>query len=483
MNRQIGRIGVVVLVLFGALFVNLNVLTLISADDLANHPANRRVLLREYGIERGPIVAGEEAVARSVETDGQYRYQRVYADGPLYGHVTGYYSLVLGRAGLEASMNDDLTGRSTEVVAQNLGEFLGGSERPGNTVRLTVDPAIQAAARTALDGREGAVVVLDVSNFAVLAAYGNPTFDPNPLSSLVPREINEAYTPLLDDPDRPLVDRTIATTYPPGSTFKLITAAAALESGVQPETEYPDEQVYDVPQTSADIGNFGGGVCTNGLAIDLNDAMRVSCNTVFARLGVELGVDALVDQAERFGFNLVPPYELPALVPSHIPDDLDVPATAQSAIGQRDVRATPLQMAMVAASIANGGQLLRPHVVTAIQDPDGRPIRTADLGRWTDPPGGGLPISPRTAALLHDMMVLAVQDGTGRSARIDGITVGGKTGTAQTGGDPVAWFVGFADDDVAIAVVVPHAGPDATGGSVAAPIARQVLQAALGRGG
>jgi penicillin-binding protein A len=478
-NRQISRIAIVVFVLFGALFINLNVITLVIADDLANHPANRRLILREYGIERGLIVAGEEAIARSVETDGQYRYQRLYPEGPLYGHLTGYYSIVLQRSGLEAAMNDDLTGRSTEVVAQNLGELLGGSERPGNTVRLSVDPRVQAAARDALDGRIGAVIAIDPSTSAVLAAYSNPTFDPNPLSSLVPREINEAWASLQEEPDQPLLDRTIAETYPPGSTFKLITAAAALERGLQPETAFPDEGTFDVPQTSADIGNFGGGLCADGGQISLEDAMRVSCNTVFARLGVDLGADTLVDQAERFGFNARPPYELtPA--PSIIPRDLDVPSTAQSAIGQRDVRATPLQMALVAGSIANGGQLLRPHVVDGVEDPDGEALRGADLGRWTDPPGDGVPVSPRTAAQLRDMMILAVQNGTGSRAAIDGVTVGGKTGTAQTGEDPIAWFVGFAEEQVAIAVVVVDAGPDATGGAVAAPIARRVMAAALG---
>lgn len=478
MNKQIGRVATVTFLLFGAMFINLNVITLLQADELATHPSNRRLILREFAIERGPIVAGEDAIARSVETDGQYEYRRTYPDGELYAHLTGYYSILLQRSGLERALNEDLTGRSNEVVAQNLGELLGGSDRPGNAVQLTIEPAVQRAARSALDGREGAVVALDPRTGAVLASYANPTFDPNPLSGHDPRAINDTFERLNERDDQPLLDRTRAETYPPGSTFKLVVAAAALESGLEPTTLFPDEGVYDVPQTQADIGNFSNGDCADGDEISLDDAMRVSCNTVFARLGVELGEDALREQAERFGFNDAPPFEL-SVADSVFPDDLDVPSVAQSAIGQRDVRVTPLQMAVLGGSIANGGQLMRPHVVGAVRDPDGAQLRGSDIGRWTGPPGGGLPISPRTAEQLRGMMLEVVDSGTGTAAQIDGVEVGGKTGTAQTGDDPVAWFVGFAGEEVAIAVVVPDAGGDATGGAVAAPIARNVLSAAL----
>jgi penicillin-binding protein A len=478
-SKRIGRVAAIVLVLFGALFVNLNVIALLQADDLANHPANRRLIIREYQIDRGPIIAGEDPIARSEETDGDLRYLRTYPEGPLYAHLTGYYSFILRRAGLEAVLNEQLTGRPTEVLAQNLGELLFRRDPAGNTVELTVRPEMQRAAREALGDRVGAVVAVDPSSGAVLASYANPTYDPNPLSSHDATEIREAWDALRDDPARPLVDRVTRETFPPGSAFKLVTAAAALERGLSPDTSFPDEGVYDVPQTQADIGNFGGGDCADGSSISLHDAMRVSCNTVFARLGVEMGDEALIQQAERFGFNRQPPYEL-TVERSAIPKALDVPETAQSAIGQRDVRATPMQMALLTASIVNGGELLRPHVVAGVRDPSGRRLAGADSGRWSEGRFDGRPISPRTAEQLRRMMVDAVEDGTGRAARIDGVEVGGKTGTAQTGGDPTAWFVGFAGDEVAIAVVVPGAGPDATGGSVAAPIARQVLEAAVG---
>ena len=482
MNRQIVRVGVVVFVLFGALFVNLNVITLLQADELANHPANRRVIIQEYAIERGPIVVGEQAVARSERTEvGQFRYLRTYPQPELYAHLTGYYSIVLQRSGLERALNEELTGRTTEVVAQNLGELLGGGDRPGNAVELTIDPVVQEAARDALAGREGAVVAIDPSTGGILASYANPTFDPNPLSSHDTREINEAWAPLREDPDRPLVDRATGELYPPGSAFKIVVAAAALEAGSDPARTFPNEASFDVPQTTLDISNPGGARCGDGDEATLQTAFRRSCNTVFARLGVELGDQALASQAQAFGFNRTPPLELP-VVTSRIPGQQDIPAVAQSAIGQRDVRATVLQMAMLPATVVAGGQVLRPHLVETIRDPDGRILRGADIGRWEALPGDGRAISPRTAQQLRSLMVDAVAGpaATGSAAAIPGVEVGGKTGTAQTtpGAPPVAWFVGFAGDEVAVAIAVPDA--DGSGGAVAAPIARRVFEAALG---
>ncbi|MEX0836138.1 MAG: penicillin-binding transpeptidase domain-containing protein, partial [Nitriliruptor sp.] len=324
MNRSIGRVAGVVLLLFGALFVNLNVITLVQADDLATHPANRRLIIREYAIERGPMVVGEEVIARSVETEGgDLRYRRTYPEGPLYAHLTGYYSFILQRAALESALNEDLTGRSTEEVAQNLGELLGASDRAGNIVELTIDPAVQRAAAEALGGVTGAVVAIDPTTGAVLASYANPTYDPNPLSSHDPTEIRQTWEALNADEARPLVDRALRETYPPGSTFKIVTAAAALEAGAAPDDTFDDPELFDVPQTTADIPNFGGGTCNDGDPITLADALRVSCNTTFAELAVELGAEGLAAQAERFGFNSTVPYEL-NVVESAIPNEQDV---------------------------------------------------------------------------------------------------------------------------------------------------------------
>lgn len=478
MSRRITRVVTAMLVLFGALFVNLNHISLVQSDKLANHPTNRRTIVREYEIDRGPIVVGGEAVANSEETGGALRYRRRYPEGPLYAHLTGYYSFILQRSGLEAAMNEELTGRPTEMLAQDLAELLGTRDRAGNAVELTIDPAVQQAARDGLDGRRGAVVAIEPGTGAVLASYAHPTFDPGPLASHDPDEVREAWKQLQNDPARPTLDRARQEVFPPGSAFKLVTAAAALEGGLTPDTTFPDEVTYDVPQTSSDIGNFGGDTCTGGGELTLADAVRVSCNTTFARLGVDLGEEELVDMAEAFGFNREPPFELPVAA-SAVPTSMDVPSTAQSAIGQRDVRATPMQMALLVAALVNDGELMRPHVVASVLDPSGRQRRGPEVEGWS--PGGfdSQAVSPRTARQLRAMMISVVEDGTGRAAAIDGVEVGGKTGTAQTGGAPTVWFVGFAEDDLAVAVVLPDAGPDATGGGVAAPIARQVLSAAL----
>ncbi len=480
MTRQIRRMATVMLLLFAALFVNLNVIQLVKADDLARNPANKRLIIKEYQIQRGPIVVGEKEIAKSVPTDDDLKYLRRYEQPELYAHVTGYYSYILQRAGLESALNETLTGTPTEVLAQNLAELLGTRDDVGNTVRLTLNPAVQAAARQALGDRTGAVVAIDPTSGAVLAHYANPSYDPNPLSSHDADTILKTWDALRQDPDRPLLDRVTRATYPPGSTFKLIVTAAALEQGIPPDTAFEDTGSYTPPQTSKSINNFSPGPCTGGGTITLRDALRVSCNTTFARLGVQLGADALIRTAERFGYNRDLPYELP-VVKSTIPKALDPPATAQSAIGQRDVRETPLEAAEMVAAIANDGKLVRPHLVAEVLDPSGRVLRGGSGGPWTDGRFDAQAISPESARQLQELMVTVVEDGTGKAARIPGVRVGGKTGTAQVPGEtPTAWFVEFADTRVAVAVVVPDAGDDATGGHTAAPIAKAVMEAALG---
>lgn len=481
MSRQIRRVATLMLLLFAAMFVNLNVIQLVRSDELATNPANRRLIIREYEIERGPIVVGEQEIVHSVATDDDLKYLRVYEDPQLWSHLTGYYSFVLQRAGLESAVNEALTGTSTEVLAQNLAELLGGRDERGNTVQLTIDPDVQREARRALGDRIGAVVALEPTTGAVLASYSNPGYDPNLLSSHDAQSILDNWTALQEDPARPLLDRVTRAAYPPGSTFKLITAAAALESGqLEPGSALADLAEYAPPQTTRAITNFSPGTCSGSSTITLADALRVSCNTAFAKLGVDLGAEALIRTAERFGYNRQPPYVLPT-VRSVIPKELDPPATAQSAIGQRDVRVTPLQAAMVVAAIVNDGKVMKPHVVAQVLDPTGRPVRGADSGAWSEGRFDGQAVSPRTSQLLREMMVGVVNDGTGRAARIPEVEVGGKTGTAQVPGETsTVWFLGFAGDRVAVAVVLPDAGGDATGGGDAAPIAKAVMEAALG---
>ena len=476
MNRQIRRVSLVMLGLFAALLVNLNLLQMVRGPSLVDNPANRRVLVAEYGIERGPILVDDEPIAESVETSDELRYLREYTDPDLYAHLTGHDSFVQGRTGLEAAYNDVLTGAPSEVLAQNLTELLIGRDARGNQVRLTVDPEVQRAAADALAGRTGAVVAIQPRTGRVLAAYASPTYDTNRLAAHDGSEVQEAWNELRLDEDLPLLDRATRVLFPPGSTFKTIVAAAALEQGLQPETAFDNNAQYTAPGTDTPIGNAGGGRCTDEATISLEDALRVSCNTVFAELAVDLGADTVVSTAEAMGFNRTIPYELPVAA-SAIPTDLDDPALAQSAIGQRDVRMTVFHAAMVAATIANAGTAMRPYVVADVLSPNGRQLSGPNEGVWREEGFSEQAISSQTASQLRDMMVSVVESGTGTAARIGGVEVGGKTGTAD---DPnldgqIAWFLGFAGNDIAVAVVL--ADVEGGGGTLAAPVAQKVMLA------
>jgi penicillin-binding protein A len=485
---QLRKVAIGMFVLFGALFVNLNVIQVIQADELANDNRNSRGLIREYSVRRGLILAadGSTELARVEPTEGTLRYERRYADGPLFAHVTGYHSVVFGRSELESAANDFLIGAAPETFARNLADLLAGRERTGDDVITTIIPSVQAAAASALGDRRGAVVAIAPRTGDVLALWSAPTYDPNRLSSHDRSAANAYWGELNADGGRPLINRAVREWYPPGSTFKLVTAAAALEAGLaSPETAFDDPVEQPLPQTTAAIRNFGRGTCSGGGQITLSEAMAVSCNTTFAKLGLDLGAEALVDMAEAFGLNrrIIDSDQVPSPLESRMPTDLNPPQAAQSAIGQFDVRTTPLQMALIAATIANEGRAMRPHLIRAIQDE-----RAADLVTYEPEAFEDQVISTRTAHQLRDMMVRVVTSGTGRNAAIGGVTVAGKTGTAETGGPPTVWFAGFApaeDPQVAVAIVVEDGGgvgDEATGGAIAAPIARAVMEAALAAG-
>ena len=487
MNHQIRRVAVVVLVAFMALLAAPLYWQVLAADRLANDSRNTRVLIKEYSIERGAIVLADKTeVAQSVRSRQRgdpLEFVRHYPQGERYGMVTGFYSLVFGRTLAEQEFNSFLLGRAPEQFGQNVTDLLTARETPGGTLVLTLDRTAQETAEQALAGRKGAVVALDPRTGAVLAMTTFPRYNPNLLSSHNPEEIRKNWDSLIDNPDGPLLNRAAGALYPPGSTFKVVTAAAALENGTTLDKELPSPTVYDVPQTSADIRNFGGSSC-GADTLTLPEALRISCNTTFAALGVELGDEKLAAEAEKFGFNQPSPYELPAAT-SSIPDQQDVPATAQSAIGQRDVRVSPLQMASVAATIANGGRRMAPFVGQQVLSAEGGVVKRfegEDLGQA---------IPERVASDLRAMMLGVVEQGTGTAAQIPNLQVAGKTGTAQhaRGRAPHAWFIGFTesgDRAIAVAVVVEeggNAGSEATGGRTAAPIARRVIQAYMGGGG
>ena len=481
MNTPLRRLASIALAMSLVLMGSVSWIQFFQAGRLDSDPRNVRTLYREFGNARGPIVVAGSAVASSVPVQDAFGYQRQYADGPLWSSITGFYG-INGRLGLEKYADDSLTGRSDQLFFSRVRDLLTGRQPEGAAVETTLLPAAQQAAVTALGDQEGAVVAIEPSTGKILALVSTPGFDPNSLATHDTTAASAAYNTLLSAPGNPLLDKAYRENYAPGSTFKLVVAAAALESGTYtPATTLPAPARLGLPGTRATIGNFGGGGC-GADPISLAAAVRVSCNTAFAQLGMNLGQDALRAQADKFGFDdagLVVPMPV---VSSRFPTDLTPAQVAQAAIGQYSVTATPLQMAMVAAAIGNGGTLMTPYLVDT--------IRSADLSQvqQTKPTVLSQAVSAQTATTLTQFMVDVVTGGSGKAAQIPGVQVAGKTGTAEVPNSaPNAWFTAFApatSPKVAVAVLVKNGGnlnDEATGGKVAAPIAKAVIQAVLGR--
>ena len=484
MNKPIRVVAVFSLILFLALLVNSTYLMYVRADSLSADPRNRRVINATFSRERGAILVGKDAVARSVPSDDQYKFQRTYPQPLKYAPLTGYFSWY-SQTGVERSQNPVLAGDDSRLFVTRLVDLLSNSDPKGGNVQLTVDAAAQDAAWAGLEAlpgdAAGAVVALQPTTGRVLAMASTPTYDPNGFASHDLGAVAELGTRLNDDPRNPLINRGIATTLPPGSTFKLVTAAAAIESGdYDADSMVSGGSVFQLPQSEDRIGNYDGGNC-GGRRITLTQAMQVSCNVTFLTLANELGNEAMADQAEAFGFNSTSLEDLGGQADSLYPRDMDPPQTAMSGIGQSSVTATPLQMAMVAAAIANDGEVMRPYVVDEVRAPN-----LSVLGR-TDPQSISRAISSTTAEELTAMLVATVDDGTAAPAQIPGVQVAGKTGTAQSTDDrpPYAWFVSFApadDPQVAVAVLVESSdtSPDEIGGGfLGGPIAKAVMEAVI----
>lgn len=484
MNKPIRTISVFCLLLFLALLVNSTYLMYVRADDLATDPKNRRVVTEAFSRERGAILVGREPVARSVPSDDRYDYQRTYPQPFRYAPVTGYFSYFT-QTGIERSQNEVLSGDDDRLFVARLVDMLSNTEPQGGNVQLTLDADAQVAAFEGLraigEDVQGAVVALEPSSGKVLAMVSSPTFDPNRLASHDLGRVLDVAERLEDDPAQPLVNRAISTTLPPGSTFKLVTAAAAIESGsYDSETTVPGGYQYQLPQSTTKIGNDGGGNC-GGNRISMTQALAVSCNVTFLTLANELGAETMREQAEAFGFNDTQLTDLPGQAASRYPGDLDAPQTAMSGIGQSSVTATPLQMAMVAAGIANNGVVMKPYVVDEVRAPN------LDVLDKTDPAEYSRAVSQNTADELTEMMVATVETGTAGNAAIPGLRVAGKTGTAQSTPDrpPYAWFVSFApadDPQVAVAVLVEASDTpreSIAGGVLGAPIAKSVMEAVI----
>src|SRR3954452_234401 len=480
MNAPLRKLAAAVLVLFALLLVNANYLQVVRADALHNNSHNPRLLQEEYSRKRGPILVGGQPVAKSVATKDRLKYLRTYSNGKPYAPVTGFYSLVYGATAIESAENSILSGTDDSLFVRRVVDLLTRTPPQGGSVALTINQRAQLAGYRGLAGRRGAAVAIEPSTGKILALVTSPSFDPNLLSSHDPRAVRAAYQRLSRNPSKPMLDRALRETYSPGSTFKVVTSAAALESGKYTKnTQVFNGAALDLPQSTVDLPNEDGRPCTSGQET-LTDALRFSCNAAFGKVGLDVGGQALFAQAQKFGFEKVTRIPMPSAV-SHFPEDPNPPQTAQSAIGQFDVRATPLQMAMVAAAVANRGELMQPYLVNETRAPDLSPLDV------TRPESLGQAMSPADAQQLTDMMVQVVENGTGSNGKIPGVAVAGKTGTAQQGDGrrPHAWFISFApaaDPKVAVAVVIENGG-DATeisGNQLAAPIAQRMMRAVLG---
>jgi penicillin-binding protein A len=482
MNAPLRRLAAVVVLLFASLFASSTFIQFVDAGAMNKRPDNVRTLYKEYGRQRGAIVVGGQEVALSVPSNDRYKYLRTYPGGEMYSAVTGFYSVKYGETGIESAESDLLAGTADQLFYRRLSDLFTGRQPQGATVELTIDPNLQKIAWNALGDQRGAVVALDPKTGNILAMVSKPAYDANQLSGHDLAKVTAARAQLLDDPNRPMDNRASGALYPPGSTFKLITAATALAQGqLTPDSQIPGPASIQLAQSTKRLANDTNAPCGPGDSSTLTQALTQSCNTSFALLGQSVGADALRKQAEAFGFNS-DQLRIPLRTArSNFPAAPDTAQTQLSSIGQFDVAASPLQMAMVSSAIANGGVLMKPNLVARVRSADLEVIQSAtptELGR---------PISSQVADQLRTMMLSVVTSGTGTAAQIDGVDVAGKTGTAQSaeGKPPHAWFTAFASGnghDIAIAVVVEYggkAGNEAFGGTVAAPIARKVMEAVV----
>jgi len=491
MNKPIRTISIFCLLLFLALMLNATYLQYWRAGALNEDPRNRRVLEASFSSERGAILVGgnRTEVARSVPSDDRYDFQRTYPQPFRYAHVTGWFSY-FSQTGIEESQNSVLSGEDSRLFVTRLVDLLSNSGTKGGSVQLTIDPQAQAAAFDGLaalgEDVEGAVVAIEPSTGKILAMVSLPSYDPNDLAGHDFAQVARRAEELEAQDNEPLLNRAIQTRLAPGSTFKLVTAAAAIEElGYDADSQVPGGATYQLPQTSDDSGlidNEGRDCGTD--QIPFTQAMGQSCNTTFAKLAVDVGADAMLDQAEAFGFNSDYLDDLSPQAESSFPEGMNEPETGQSGIGQFEVQATPLQMAMVSAAIANGGTVMRPYVVDAVLTPE------LEVLPRTDPEELSSAIDASTADVLTELMVSTVDEGTANAAAIPNVAVAGKTGTAQSGVDdvaPYAWFTSFApaeDPEVAVAVMIQNAPGtergEIAGGALGGPIAKAVMEAVIG---
>ena len=486
MTKEIRRLSIIVVCMFLALFVSTSVIQVFQENSLSSDSRNKRTLYDSYDVRRGPIIAGGEQIAGSVSTDDAYRFQRTYDDSEMWAGITGWFNPALNSAtGIEQSMTQELSGLANSGFLARLNQIVTGQEARGSSVELTLDRGVQRAAYDALTerGYKGAVVVTEPKTGRLLALVSTPGFDANAVSTHDPAAADAAASAYAAADGDPLRNKAIDQLYQPGSTFKLVVAAAALASGdFTMDSTFKNSVTYTPKGTTLEIGNAPYGTCGGSSSdkVTLADAIKYSCNVPMAQLAVKLGADAIREQAEKFGFNGT--FDLPLrTTASTIGTDLDEPQTAQLGFGQNKITATPLQVNMWTSAIANGGVEMNPLLVDQVVGDD------LSVQKKFEPSQFGTPIDADVAKDVTEMMVSSVAGGAASNARIEGVDVAGKTGTAQNGeNDPYTlWFTGFvpADDpDVAVTVMVADGGgqgQSGDGNSIAAPIAKKVMEAVL----
>jgi penicillin-binding protein A len=487
MNTSLRRISVTVMALIVLLLLNATVTQVFTADGLRADPRNQRVLLDEYSRQRGQITASGQLLAYSVATESRFRFLRVYPNAAVYAPVTGFYSLRYSSTGLERAEDPLLNGSDQRLFGRRLADFFTGRDPRGGNVDTTINPRIQQAGWDAMQQGcngpcRGAVVALEPSTGKILALVSTPSYDQNLLASHDPEQQSQTWQQLRDDPHSPMTNRAISETYPPGSTFKVITTAAALQNGATEDEQLTAAATIPLPDSTATLENYGGAACINAETVSLREAFARSCNTAFVQLGLLTGTDALRSTAQSFGLDdVLDPVPL-QVAESTTGPIADAAALGMSSIGQKDVAVTPLENALVAATIANAGVTMQPYLVDSLQGPDLANIST------TAPHQRRRAVSPEVAAKLTELMVGAEKVAQQKGA-IPGVQIASKTGTAEHGTDPRhtpphAWYIAFAPAQtpkVAVAVLVED-GADrlsATGGALAAPIGRAVIEAAL----
>ncbi|MFZ3452125.1 peptidoglycan D,D-transpeptidase FtsI family protein [Arthrobacter sp. 7Tela_A1] len=480
MNQAIRNSWIVALAMFLAILGSLTYVQFFAADDLNKNPVNSRSLYQDFGKNRGSILVDGVPIAESVPSNDQFNYQRIYNDPELYSALTGFFSLSQGSYQLELAMNDELTGNTDQQFYDRLVQLFSGAQAEGASVELTIDPQLQRLAYDLIpEGQKGSIVMMDPKTGDILAMVSKPSYDTNLLAGHDTEIANANMEQLLTVPGlSPYLNPATQSLLAPGSTFKLVDAAAALETGkFNADSVIPNPAALPLPGTNISLPNYTNGSCASRSEADIQFALEQSCNTVFAQIAWDVGQDALAQQAEKFGFG--ESFSIPTQVtPSKFPETEDQAELALSSIGQGSVTATPLQVAMISAAIANNGVQMTPNLI--------KTVRAPDLSVLDEPEPTVLneSISPGTAAQLTDWMVSVVDNGTASAARIPGVKVAGKTGTAevQDRGDN-AWFTGFApadDPEVAISIVMENVDL-ATGSQLTTPSAQKLLEAVLNK--